>query len=416
VTTAHTDWRLRSVLMATAVVAALLLAEIALRLAGIGYPVFSRPDDIRGWALRPGAHGRFIAEGGSLVAINRDGLRDREHSRRKTPGTLRIAVLGDSYTEAIEVPVEQTFWSVLEGELNRSGAAHGRRVEVLNFGVRGYGTAQELLTLRCCVWDYAPDVVLLAFYSGNDVSDNSRRLDRSPTRYARPYLEPTASSSPLDLSFRQGWRYRATKLVAPLVTRSRLLQLLIHAQYVVLRRPTGSRTATSAAGIGSEFGLDSRIYVEPDDEPWAAAWHTTEALLTTMAREVSDHGARFAVVCVTNPIQVYPDTAARERYAHELGVTDLLLPGRRVRALGERERFPVLDLAPDLQAYADRQHAFLHGFDSRSPGTGHWNQLGHRLAGQALASWMAGWIADPPLASSGARRAPDRVPSAGPSR
>ena len=397
---APTGQRQESVLLGGAVVAALLLGEIALRVAGIGYPVFSRPDDIRGWTLRPGARGRFAAEGGSFVAVNRDGLRDRDHPRAKPGGTLRVAVLGDSYAEAIEVPVEQTFWSVLEDDLNRAAAARGRRIEVLNFGVRGYGTAQELLTLRCCVWDYSPDVVLLAFYSGNDVSDNSRSLDRSPTRYARPYLEPTANGWVLDRSFRRRWRYRATKLVAPLVARSRLLQLLIHVQYVLLRRPTGSHAATSAAGIGSEFGLDSRIYVEPDDQQWSAAWHTTEALLTTMAREVSDHGARFAVVCITNPIQVYPDPAARERFAHHLGVSDLLRPGRRIRALGEREGFPVLDLAPKLQAYADRQHAFLHGFDSTTPGTGHWNALGHRLAGQALASWMGEWIADSPLAPS----------------
>lgn len=392
---ARTGWRQGSALLAGAVVSGLVLAEIALRLAGIGYPVFSRLDDTRGWALRPGARGRFAAEGGSLVAINRDGLRDRDHPRAKPAGTLRIAVLGDSYTEAIEVPVEQTFWSVLADDLNRAAAVRGRRVEVLNFGVRGYGTAQELLTLRCCVWDYSPDVVLLAFYSGNDVTDNSRSLDRSPTRYARPYLEPTAAGWLLDRSFRRRWRYRAAKLVAPLVARSRLLQLLIHAQYVVLRRPTGSHAATKAAGIGSEFGLDSRIYGEPDDARWSAAWHTTEALVATMAREVSDHGARFAVVCVTNPIQVYPDSAARARFAQQLGVSDLLRPDRRIRALGEREGFPVLDLAPMLQAYADRQHAFLHGFDNTSPGMGHWNTLGHRLAGQALASWMAEWIGDP---------------------
>jgi len=383
-------------LLGGSVVAALLLAEIVLHVAGIGYPVFSRPDDDRGWALRPGVRGRFGAEGGSFVVINQDGLRDRDHSRTKPSGTLRIAVLGDSYAEAIEVPVEQTFWSLLGGDLDRSGAGHGRQVEVLNFGVRGYGTVQELLTLRCCVWDYFPDLVLLAFYSGNDVSDNSPTLDRSPTRYARPYLQPTSAGWGIDRSFRRAWRYRAGEFVAPLVAHSRVLQLLIHAQYVLLRRRTGSPPATSGARIASELGLDSRIYLEPDDEPWRGAWRTTEALLTMMAHEVSDHGARFAVVCVTNPIQVYPDPAARERFAHQLGVSDLLLPNRRIRALGEREDFPVLDLAPDLQAYADRHRAFLHGFANTAPGVGHWNALGHRLAGQELASWMAGWIADPP--------------------
>jgi hypothetical protein len=387
-------------LLGGGVATALLLAETGLRVAGIGYPVFSRPNDDRGWALRPGAGGRFGAEGGSFVAINRDGLRDRDHSRTKPAGTLRIAVLGDSYAEAIEVPVEQTFWSVLEGDLNRSGTAQGRKVEVLNFGVRGYGTAQELLTLRCCVWDYSPDVVLLAFYSGNDVSDNSPMLDRSPTRYARPYLEPTSAGWSIDRSFRRSWRYRAGKVVAPLVAHSRVLQVVIHAQYVLLHRRTGSPPAAGEAGIDSALGLDSRLYLDPRDEAWKEAWRTTETLLTMMAHEVSAHRARFAVVCVTNPIQVYPDLAARERFLHSLGAADLLLPDRRLRALGEREGFAVLDLAPDLQAYADRHHAFLHGFPNTASGVGHWNSLGHRLAGDEIASWMAGWVVEPPPASS----------------
>ena len=39
----------------------------------------------------------------------------------------------------------------------------GKQVEVINFGVSGYGTAQELLTLRQKVWDFSPDIVVLAF-------------------------------------------------------------------------------------------------------------------------------------------------------------------------------------------------------------------------------------------------------------
>jgi hypothetical protein len=399
VSAVRTEWRQRSMLLGGSVATTLLLAEILLRVVGIGYPAFSRPDDDRGWALWPGARGRSEAEGGSFVAINRDGLRDRDHLRTKPSGSLRIAVLGDSYAEAREVPVEQTFWSVLEGDLKRSLGRPGRQVEVLNFGVRGYGTVQELLTLRCCVWDYSPDLVLLAFYSGNDVSDNSPTLDRSTTRYARPYLDSTPAGWSIDRSFRRDWRFRAAKLVAPLVAESRVLQLVIHAQHILLHHRSSSRATTSVAQMDTELGLDFRLYTEPNDERWKGAWHTTEVLLLLIAREVSAHGARFAVVCVTNQIQMYPDPAVRKRFERQLGVSDLLLPDRRIRALGEREGFPVLDLTPDLQAYADGHRAFLHGFANTAPGLGHWNALGHQLAGQEIAAWMARWIMDPRASS-----------------
>jgi len=71
------------------------------------------------------------------------------------------------------VPVENTFWAVMEDRLKGCNAFAGKQIEVLNFGVSGYGTAQELLSLRQDVWDYQPDMVLLAVTTGNDISDNS---------------------------------------------------------------------------------------------------------------------------------------------------------------------------------------------------------------------------------------------------
>src|SRR5438445_13415775 len=50
--------------------------------------------------------------------------------------------------------------------------------EIINFGVSGYGTAQELQILRHRVWAYSPDMILLAFLTGNDIRNNSRALER----------------------------------------------------------------------------------------------------------------------------------------------------------------------------------------------------------------------------------------------
>ena len=53
--------------------------------------------------------------------------------------------------------------AVMEKDLEKSDHLQGRHVEVINFGVSGFGTTQELLTLEYKVWKYSPDVVLLAF-------------------------------------------------------------------------------------------------------------------------------------------------------------------------------------------------------------------------------------------------------------
>ena len=55
-------------------------------------------------------------------------------------------------------------------------------IEVINFGVSEYGTTQYL-TLKNHVWKYNPDLILLAFYSGNDISDNLKILSTKKYNY-----------------------------------------------------------------------------------------------------------------------------------------------------------------------------------------------------------------------------------------
>src|SRR5678816_4718224 len=98
---------------------------------------------------------RYRKENEVFVHINSDGLRDLEHTKTKPPDTIRIAVVGDSYAEALQVPLESTFWFLLSKSLNSCSATQ-KHIEVINFGVSGYGTAQELLTLREHVWEYSP--------------------------------------------------------------------------------------------------------------------------------------------------------------------------------------------------------------------------------------------------------------------
>jgi len=191
---------MRLCLVGMGLLAGLLIAEISLRLMHVSYPLPYVPDPYCGSRLRPGMKAEFSAEGTAWVQINQDGFRDRNHSRQKPPGTFRIAVLGDSYAEAFQVSQDETFWAILEKKLQSNLKPGQHKVEVLNFGVSGFGTAQELEMLRHHVWKYEPDLVLLAFMTGNDLSDNSKRL--SPDG-VRPYYIPQGSTLVLDQSFRQ---------------------------------------------------------------------------------------------------------------------------------------------------------------------------------------------------------------------
>ena len=139
-------------LAAGAIVVALLLGELELRALGVGQSVYVWTDPIRGVAHIPGARSRRPDSTGAHIEINSDGMRGPEVSRRAAPGTYRIALLGDSFIEAFEVPYDRTVGEVLE---RRLAELRGAPVEVLNFGVGGYGTTQEYLTLKHRVWKYS---------------------------------------------------------------------------------------------------------------------------------------------------------------------------------------------------------------------------------------------------------------------
>ena len=366
-----------------------VIGEIGLRVARIeGYSKigdladsapthFHTADPNLGWKLKPGVLGEWNEEGASFVQVNSEGLRDREHTKAKPPNTLRVAVLGDSFTEAIHVPVEQTFWSKLERKLGNCAAVKGRKkVEVINFGVQGYGTAQELIMLRKKVWDYSPDIVILAFFIGNDVINNSPKLEYD--RY-RPFFAYDASGKLVpDMSFRNlapiDRNERAVSFVdrmpSFIVNNSRILQVI---KKVDLDRKKRE--------LSEDFtNLSTQNLKEPQDAAWQEAWRVTEGLIVTMRNEVVQKNADFLVVTIGDPMQVRPEAQRRKNFMTKNNIQDLFYPDRRLEKLGAREGFRVLNLSEQFQSYTEKYQVCAHGFENSVPCGGHWNELGHRLA------------------------------------
>jgi len=382
--------------------AGLVMSEILLRVIGYSYPIFYQADYYRGFALRPDLEGYYQREGGSYVRINSDGLRDREHAKAKPAGTIRIAVLGDSFVEAMHVPVEQTFWSQMEKKLQECNAFPGKKVEVINFGVSGYGTAQELMTLRQKVWGYSPDVVLLAFTTLNDIYDNSRALSKSEEV---PYFVYRNGALSYDASFRDSRIYRQRDSKLSKVGRwfhdhLRTVQLAHHVQFVLRLRLSDWRNRRRAAATpaptkpvtpppktsftAETIGIENMIYIEPQSEDWKEAWRVTEGLILEMNNEVRQHGAKFVVVTLSNAIQVYPDSVVRQNFMNYLGIDNVFYANHRLKNLSGREQIEFIDLAEPMQAFADQNKAFLHGFGS-DLGNGHWNVTGHHVAADVMA-------------------------------
>jgi hypothetical protein len=389
-------WRGNLLLVVASLMLSLIAGELALRVAGRDTPEFYRLDPDVGWRPRPEVSGWVAGETETFVAMNREGYRDVDHPLAKPANTYRIVLLGDSMTEAVEVPLDETYWRRLIDPLERC-RRDGKTVEVINFGVNGYGTAQEYLTLKNWGLKYRPDLVLLAFFTGNDFTDNSLALGKHE---GRPYF--TAHDGKLELTRRPGDQpgFAAKKRWLDFRARTmddiRLVQLFRRALRN-LRNTLKYRFAP--ASRTEQPGLDNQVFLPPASPDWVAAWDVSEALIEAAADAAHSAGAAFAMTTLSNPLQVLPDPAERQRIAQSLGVADLTYPDRQLAAFAAGHSLTDVPLVEPMAAYAAEHHAALHGTDPQEP-IGHWNALGNQVAADTLtrglcAAMNAGQLAPP---------------------
>jgi lysophospholipase L1-like esterase len=377
-------------LLVMGLAAGLALSELLLRAAGVAYPLPYAPDRHCGTRLMPGFSGWWQKEGRAHIRINRFGFRHGDRGPEKPPHAMRVAVLGDSFIEAFQVPDEQTLCHVVERELAGCEAICSNVVEVLNFGVSGYGTAQQLQMLQHYVWDYKPDVVVLAFFPGNDLRNNSRDLE---PYQVRPFYRLVDGQLVLDDSFLRHPDYlkahsASVRWKVRLINHSRLLQLVneIRSQRAQVAGP-----APGALGAG----IDAVAWTEPTEPLLREAWEVTEQLIIAVHQACQRHEVPLLLLVIGCHADLHPDAESGEQMRRELDADDLRYPERRLLELGRQQGFAVLGLAEPMSRYAQQHQQYLHGFPDAHLGAGHWNEAGNRLAGQLTARAICDLLSPP---------------------
>lgn len=135
-----------------------------------------------GWRMKPqwvGRHRHYDFDVG--YTINQYGFRGDFAERNAGQSGRVTAFVGDSFTFGLGVNDQETFVYWLNA---RSDSVHS----YLNFAVPGYSTDQELLLVEQRVFSFAPDVILLVVYLGNDLFDNELAFPLQANN-AKPYFE-----------------------------------------------------------------------------------------------------------------------------------------------------------------------------------------------------------------------------------
>ncbi len=309
-----------------------------------GDRTYVTPSATRGWANRPSTTAVYgEAEFHFFVHHNALGFRGPEVPPVKAPGKLRVLVLGDSFAYGIGVADGETFSARLE--------ALDPRFEVLNSGVNGYGTAQELLLLRDQGLALRPDVVLLVFF-WNDLGNNfvrtfpRFRLSDGALVWPEPMVVEETRPTPRRRAWlRHSYVYRFV---------SDRLKILGYRLKLLLNIP-----------------LETTDFVVDADR--ASAWELTGALVREIRDRAASEGARSVVAIIPDQVQVEPGASVLGLEEVDYAVQE------RMRANCEPLGIPLVDLLPVLRDEGEGGGEPLYYAKDR-----HLTARGHALVARAL--------------------------------
>ncbi|GBD25685.1 hypothetical protein HRbin30_01009 [bacterium HR30] len=366
-------------------VVAFILVELGVRVLHLVPDRFWEPDSRTGVRLKAGKRGWWTQEEREFVVpveINQQGLRDLPRTYAKPPGVLRILVVGDSFVEAMHVRLDDVFTRRLERLLEGVGA--NRRVEVISAGVSGWGTASEFLWLQEEGSKYQPDIVLLHFYPGNDIKNNSPTLeDTLPPVYAENGELLSVGSKKPEVRVNRGLlgRSKAYAFFRQLLVTRRPSWMQAFERLGLVRLPA-PRAPAMRDGLPVDFG----VYQVPPPEEWLDAWRRTEGLLKATAQVVQGMGARFGIVIAAGREQVNPGAWERILATYPAAKEkefDLEQPERWVGEWCAAHQVPCLRLTPAFRAAAEKSRAPLHFWYD-----GHWTEEGHRIAAEEVRKFL----------------------------
>lgn len=333
-----------------------------------------------GWSLKPGAYLRSVDNKRGFdyrIRVNSRGMREREFSPIKKSAAKRILLVGDSITFGTGVEAERRFSNFMNRAL-------GEDIEVLNGGVCGWGTDQELIYYESFVRDLNPDIVILSMTMANDVINNMLDhlflesapkpkfvLEGDSLKLANPML--SAPIIPFSRRIRNFLKHHSRLLV---FVKRRIDKL----KYNIAMKddPECMPSGFERAGLDRAYSHWS-VYEKSYGTCLNDAWRVTEALLEQFAALCRRDDAELIIFAF--PLKIEIDKMWRRDLMNHYDIDparfDFRKPYRRLSEFCRLHDIELLYPVDEFNAAAKMRHLY---FENDS----HPNQFGHAAAAQAI--------------------------------
>lgn len=328
---------------------------------------FGMVDSVLGWRYRPGFES-------ATDKLNGMGLRSsRDYAQLPGPGTLRVAAFGDSFVYGTEVTNDETWAAVAE--------RFDERLEVLNYGVGGYGTDQALLRFRAEGMALSPELVLIGFAPidlRRTVNVYRRFLSNNEALLTKPRftLAPGGDLRLLDTPIRrpEDWEPMLDKpsLVIHWGENDHWYRPLVYENPLYDLSAAVRLLSALWIRVDNRYFDSNRIFAGGSFNPESAAFAIQVAVFEAFAAEVRAAGAWPLILILPNREAMNEIRTGRELHY------EILL-----------RRLDVLDLSyvDALDAF-DLEHA--ESIDDWFAPGGHYSPDGNRI----IAEWLAGRLID----------------------
>ena len=327
---------------------------------------------------------------------NSKGLRGlKDFPYEKPRDAFRILVLGDSFMEAGEVPLEQSFCYQLEKYLTETLGSH---IEIVNAGVAGFGTDNEYLYYKHEGYKYAADLVLLSFLTANDIMDNSHELTKNFFgSHEKPYFSVNKNNALKLHNFPyvpHAEKENVTSRIKRFIRNNFTLYNIIgdkvkeNPEVFSLLMKIGLIKEQQVYSDSDVIPVPYMIYSTSYSDEWKTAWTVTRKLILTLRKAVEENGSKFAMIGLTNPEQVHEfhwENIAQKYTNMKPSEFDLTRPSRLLASFAKENSINFYNLLPHFKKKARSENILLHSV----PEDSHWSPEGHRLAAELTANYLS---------------------------